>query len=376
MQTLTVPQGEFKLARYPYRAKEQLRAWDAADEYLLHHLHDEGLPAQNAAMLILNDDSGALATALAPHHPQALSDSYLTHQATLANLQHNDHAPDDIRLLHSLAEPTGPLDLILCKIPKSLAFLEDLLQRIRPHLHAGTPLIGAGMARNIHTSTLELFERIIGPTRTSLAQKKARLIFSTYDNALDPGPSPYPTQYALENTEHTLISHANVFSRESLDIGTRLLLEHLPASDKQRTIVDLCCGNGIIGLVAAMRNPQAELAFADESFMAVASANANFQAAFGRTRKVSFIVGDGLADAAKKNAELIFCNPPFHQQQAVDNAVPWRLFQQSHAALKKGGELWVVGNRHLDHHIKLKRIFGHCETVASNRKFVVLRAKK
>jgi 23S rRNA (guanine1835-N2)-methyltransferase len=84
MQTLTVPQGEFKLARYPYRAKEQLRAWDAADEYLLHHLHDEGLPAQNAAMLVLNDDSGALATALAPHHPQALSDSYLTHQATFA----------------------------------------------------------------------------------------------------------------------------------------------------------------------------------------------------------------------------------------------------------------------------------------------------
>ena len=253
MQTLTVPQGEFKLARYPYRAKEQLRAWDAADEYLLHHLHDAGLPAQNAAMLILNDDSGALATALAPHHPQALSDSYLTHQATLANLQHNDHAPDDIRLLHSLAEPTGPFDLILCKIPKSLSFLEDLLHRIRPHLHAGTLLIGAGMARNIHTSTLELFERIIGPTRTSLAQKKARLIFSTYDNALAPGPSPYPTQYALASTEHTLISHANVFSRERLDIGTRLLLEHLPASDKQRTIIDLCCGNGIIGLVAAMR---------------------------------------------------------------------------------------------------------------------------
>ncbi len=358
MQTLTVPQGEFKLARYPYRAKEQLRAWDAADEYLLHHLHDAGLPAQDAAMLILNDDSGALATALAPHHPQALSDSYLTHQATLANLQHNDHTPDDIRLLHSLAEPTGPFDLILCKVPKSLSFLEDLLHRIRPHLHAKTRLIGAGMARNIHTSTIELFERIIGPTRTSLAQKKARLIFSTYDNALDPGPSPYPTQYAPASTEHALISHANVFSRERLDIGTRLLLEHLPASNKQRTIIDL----------AAMRNPQAELAFVDESFMAVASANANFQTAFGRTRKVSFIVGDGLAEAAKKSAEIILCNPPFHQQQAVDNAVPWRLFQQSYAALKKGGELWVVGNRHLDHHLKLKRIFGHCDTVASTKK--------
>ena len=62
---------------------------------------------------------------------------------------------------------------------------------------------------------------------------------------------------------------------------------------------------------------------------------------------------------------------------ASDGAVaPWRMFQQSHAALKKGGELWVIGNRHLNHHIKLKRIFSHCKTVTSSRRFVVLRATK
>ena len=376
MQTLVVPQGKFELARYPHRAKEQLRAWDAADEYLLHYLHDEGLLADEAKLLILNDHSGALTTALAHHQIQTLSDSYLTHQATLANLRHNDLDAKDIRLLSSLAAPTGPLDLVLCKVPKSLAFLEDLLHRIRPYLHANTRIVGAGMTRSIHTSTLELFERIIGPTHTSLAKKKARLIFSAYDAALAPGPSPYPTQYALENTELTLTNHANVFSRDSLDIGTRLLLEHLPTSDEKRTIVDLCCGNGVIGLVAATRNPQATLAFADESFMAIASASANFQAAFGRTREVSFTASDGLEQAAKNSVDLVLCNPPFHQQQAIDNAVPWRLFQQSHTALKKGGQLWVIGNRHLGHHIKLKRIFGHCETLASNRKFVVLKAKK
>ena len=332
MQTLTVPQGEFHLARYPLRAKEQLRAWDAADEYLLHYLHDEQLPTQDTAVLILNDNCGALATALAPHRPQALSDSYLTHQATRKNLQHNDLDADDIRLLHSLAEPTGPLDLVLCKIPNNLALLEDQLHRIRPHLHAETRIIGAGMTRTIHTSTLNLFERIIGPTYTSLARKKARLIFSQYDTTLDPGPSPYPTQYTLEGTNYTLINHANVFSRDSLDIGTRLFIEHIPAATAQRAIVDLGCGNGAIGLVAAMRNPQAKLTFIDESFMAVASANANFQAAFGRTREVSFTVGDGLDNAAKNSADLILCNPPFHQQRAVDDAVPWRMFQQSRAA--------------------------------------------
>jgi 16S rRNA (guanine1207-N2)-methyltransferase len=50
------------------------------------------------------------------------------------------------------------------------------------------------------------------------------------------------------------------------------------------------------------------------------------------------------------------------------------MFTGSRAALRPGGELWVVGNRHLGYHVKLKRVFGNCDVVASNPKFVVLRA--
>ena len=41
MEILKIPQGEFQLSRYPGRKKELLRAWDAADEYLLNYFHDE-----------------------------------------------------------------------------------------------------------------------------------------------------------------------------------------------------------------------------------------------------------------------------------------------------------------------------------------------
>ena len=375
MQTLVVPQGSFHLARYPQQTKDPLRAWDAGDEYLLHHLHDESLPAQKAAVLILNDTCGALATALATHRPQSLSDSHLAHQATLANLQYNDRATDDVQLLSSLTDPIGPLDLVLCKIPKSLALLEDQLHRIRPHLHPQTRLIGTGMTRDIHTSTIDLFSRIIGPTRTSLAKKKARLICGGIDTALEPGPTPHPTHYALADTDYTLVNHANVFSRSSLDIGTRLFLEHIPTSDEKRTIVDLGCGNGVIGLVAAARNPQAELVFVDESFMAIASARENFQAAMPE-RKAFYTIADGLENADKNSIDLILSNPPFHQQRAVDDATARRMFHQAHTALKKGGELWIVGNRHLGYHAQLKRLFGTSETIASNRKFVGLRSVK
>ena len=44
--------------------------------------------------------------------------------------------------------------------------------------------------------------------------------------------------------------------------------------------------------------------------------------------------------------------------------------------LRRGGELWVIGNRHLGYHVKLRRLFGNSEVVASDPKFVVLKAVK
>ncbi len=375
MQTLNTAQGEFLLARYPARKRDLLRAWDAADEYLLHYLHDEKIPALGASVLIANDAFGALSTALSTHRPQLFSDSFLAQQSALENFQRNGLSTENLRLLSSLETPQECIDLLLFKVPKSLALLEDELHRLRPYLRPDTQIVGAGMARDIHTSTLALCERILGPTQTSLARKKARLIFCRCDTELKPGPSPYPTDYALEGTDYVLTNHANVFSRAQLDNGTRLFLPHIAAANEAKKIADLCCGNGVIGLVAAAKNPAAELSFFDESFMAVASAEENFRRAFG-ARKAVFAVGDGLDGCDPESFDLVLNNPPFHAQKAIDEAVPWRLFGQAKRALRTGGQLWVVGNNHLGHHAKLRRIFGSGETVSSNKKFVVLKAVK
>jgi 23S rRNA (guanine1835-N2)-methyltransferase len=375
MQTLSVPQGDFVLSRYRERRRESLRAWDAADEYALHYLHEEKMPVGAAGLLVANDAFGALATALAPHRPQLLSDSFLAQRCAVENFARNELPVENLRLLSSLQTPQERIDLLLFKVPKSLALLEDELHRLRPYLHAETLVVGAGMVRDIHSSTLALCERIIGPTRTSLARKKARLIFCRCEPERDPGANPHPTNYLLEGTDYLLSNHANVFSRAQLDNGTRLLLPHIAASNTAKKIADLGCGNGVIGLLAAAKNPAAELFFVDESFMAVASAQENFHRAFGE-RKAVFSVGDGLANCAAEGFDLVLNNPPFHAQRAVDETVPWRMFLQARESLKTGGELWVVGNRHLGHHVKIRRIFGHCETVESSGKFVVLKAIK
>ncbi|AKH19361.1 methyltransferase [Sedimenticola thiotaurini] len=371
MQQLEVPTGRFILRRYPLRKRETLRAWDAADEYLLDHLGQE----VNGRVLIVNDTFGALSVALSQWAPTHQSDSFLATWSARENLAANGYDPERIDFITALDKPQGLYDLVLVRVTKTQGLLEHELIQLRSHLAPDARLIGCGMARQIHTSTLQLFERIIGPTTTSLARKKARLIFASPEPTLEESDSPYPVRYLLEGSGFQLVNHANVFSRDKLDIGTRLLLEHIPADNGYRDIIDLGCGNGVVGLIAAQHNPAATIHFVDESAMAVASAQATYAGA-GLPNPARFVQGDALSQFPPASADLILCNPPFHQGNVVGDEIAWRMFNQARRTLRKGGELRIIGNRHLNYHVKLKRLFGNVQQMAANRKFVVLKSFK
>ncbi|WP_345981241.1 methyltransferase [Streptomyces sp. DSS69] len=383
MNRLTTSQGTFELARFPEHPSDPFRAWDAADEYLLRQLTDPGTGPVDltGTVAVVGDRWGALATALAAHRPVQISDSYLARRATQANLERNGLDPEAVTLLASRDTPPDRIDVLLVRVPKSLAFLEDQLQRIAPALHAGTVVIGTGMVKEIHTSTLKLFERIVGPTRTSLAVRKARLIFSTPDLELPRTPSPWPYRYELPGdvgpaSGRTTVNHAGIFCAERLDVGTRFFLKHLPTRGGSVEVADLGCGNGVLGLSAALANPDAHITFVDESYGAVASAEETFRLGAPEGAKADFLVGDGLSDIAPGTMDLVLNNPPFHSHMATTDATARTMFVSARTALRQGGELWVVGNRHLSYHTHLRRIFGNCTTVAGDAKFVVLRAVK
>lgn len=76
------------------------------------------------------------------------------------------------------------------------------------------------------------------------------------------------------------------------------------------------------------------------------------------------------------SVDLVLSNPPFHSHQATTDATALRMFAQSRKVLRPGGELWIVANRHMGYHTHLRRLFGNSEVVASEPKFVVLRAVK
>lgn len=374
---MTTPWGEPVLARFPEDPRDRLRAWDASDTYLLRHLAERRVPL-SGTVVVVGDRWGALVTALAAHHPTQITDSWLGQEATRANLARNGVAPGTVRLLTTQDPPPDRIDVLLVRVPKSLALLEDQLLRLAPAVHAETVVVGTGMVKEIHTSTLNLFERILGPTRTSLAEKKARLILCTPEPVPARPPNPWPHRYTLPEdigpvSGRTVVNHAGVFCADRLDIGTRFLLKHLPAGRDGGRVVDLGCGNGVVGTAMALADPRAEVLFVDESFQAVASAEATYRAN-GVPGHAEFRVGDGLSDLPAGSVDLVLNNPPFHSHQATTDATARRMFADAHRALRPGGELWVIGNRHLGYHVRLRRLFGNSEVVASEPKFVVLKA--
>jgi 23S rRNA (guanine1835-N2)-methyltransferase len=388
MNHLPTSSGTLALTRFPEDPRDQLRAWDTADAYLLQHLAGRETPV-SGQVVVIGDRWGALTTALAgppkgsPEEAELvqITDSFLAQEATRANLARNEVPPDAVRLLSTRDKPPERADVLLVRVPKSLALLEDQLHRIAPAVHAGTLVVGAGMVKEIHTSTLNLFERILGPTRTSLAVKKARLIFCTPDPAIAPTPSPWPRSYELPAgigvaSGRTVVNHAGIFCAERLDIGTRFFLPHLPQREGPQRVVDLGCGNCVVGTAAALANPRAEVVFTDESFQAVASAEATFRANTGPGSKAEFRVGDAFAGVVPGSVDLVLNNPPFHTHQATSDQTSRRMFTGAREALRQGGELWVVGNRHLSYHQTLRRIFGNTQVVTSDPKFVILRTVK
>ncbi|MFN3581011.1 MAG: methyltransferase [Pseudomonas sp.] len=367
--------ASLELDRYPPTTNPTLQPHDTADLYLLQRLSE--CPDDDSPLLVVNDTFGVLACALAKGFPgrtvHSWGDSHLARLGLENNLQLNGLPTDAVSFFHSQETPAGFYRRVLIRVPKSLALLEDQLARVRPLLAADAQILAGAMIKHLPHSAGDLLARYIGPYQASLGWKKARLLVGELDPGLQPAEPDLTTRYALAESSFELVNLPGVFSRDKLDNGTRALLASLPTGQGDGLVVDLGCGNGALGIMAAQLNPEARLVFVDESYAAVTCARDNWSRAFP-DREAEFKISDGLIDITPGSADLILCNPPFHQQQAVGDEMAKRLFEQSLEALKPTGSLMVVGNRHLGYHVKLRTWFSKVEQLSGNPKFVVLKA--
>ncbi|MFT5693071.1 MAG: 23S rRNA (guanine1835-N2)-methyltransferase [Oceanicoccus sp.] len=379
--------GRFRLERLPLRQNEKLQAWDAADELIINHIFcdcestESNTQATIGSVLLVNDSFGSLSVALNHYEPDNWSDSVTSHESAKYNIKLNKLNP--VNCIKSINSLNKRYDLVLMKLPKTSSLLEHQLIEIRKNLSEKATVIASGMIKHNNKSQLALFEKYIGKTHTSLAKKKARLVFSAPEKPIlsQNYSSPFPSQYKEESIAFSLHNHANVFSHNKLDIGTRFMLSQFPKLPEAKTILDLGCGNGVLGISAAIfqkekHGIESNAHFVDESYMAIDSAKKNVLSTLGATGKnfsnFQFHENISLEKLEINNVDLILCNPPFHQNHTIGDHIAKLMIANSKKMLVDNGVLWLVGNRHLNYKDTMKRTFGNCQVIASNKQFDVL----
>lgn len=366
------PLGQWQLHRYPARANDPLQAWDAADELLHAYVHEcQQTQHSLTKPLVVNDSFGALAVAIAEQQWCSYSDSYVSHQAQKWNLDNNE-LPMQGQQMAGLDPLPVATDCVLMKLPKSQSLLTFQLAKLSAELSPGTPILVAAKSKLFTPAVRELFQHYCSNVSVSLIQRKCRVLQGQLRPQDNSKATAINTWQAPEY-DLTLHHYAGVFARNQLDIGARLLLEHLPEAGAEQ-VIDLGCGNGVLGLSYAKQSPQSIVTWVDESYLAIASCRRNVEVNLTPAHADQYhcVVDDCLTQQAAASVDLVLCNPPFHQEHAITEHIARQMFKDAKRVLRRGGELRLVANRHLPYYHVLKRLFRNVKTVASNAKFVVL----
>jgi 16S rRNA G1207 methylase RsmC len=104
-----------------------------------------------------------------------------------------------------------------------------------------------------------------------------------------------------------LTTGSGVFARGRLDIGTGVLLREVGPPVEARTVLDLGCGYGVIGLAVAVAVPQARVTAVDVNERALLLANEN-AAALGVADRFRAVLPDEVD--AGETYDAIWSNPP------------------------------------------------------------------
>jgi len=165
---------------------------------------------------------------------------------------------------------------------------------------------------------------------------------------------------------------SGVFSREGLDRGTELLLEAIEVGPCE-SILDLGCGYGVIGIVAAHLSQGGHVILTDVNERAAALARANLVA--NGTRNAEVRIGDVYAPIDDLVFDHILCNPPIRAGRVVVD----RIISDAPSHLLDGGSLWLVARTRQGAdtlRLRMTKAFDGADVVKRGSGYKVLRSIK
>lgn len=166
-----------------------------------------------------------------------------------------------------------------------------------------------------------------------------------------------------------LWTQPGIFSWDRLDVGSALLLKHLPGFSGAGA--DLGCGIGILSKAALASPDVTALTLIDIDRRAIDAARRNIADA-----RAQFLWADVRTGDLPQALDFILMNPPFHDAGIEDQSLGQRFITRAAGMLRPGGQCWLTANRHLPYEALLRTHFSQSRLVADEDGFKIYASVK
>ncbi|MBQ7863060.1 MAG: class I SAM-dependent methyltransferase [Lachnospiraceae bacterium] len=173
----------------------------------------------------------------------------------------------------------------------------------------------------------------------------------------------------VQGIDLVLNTNEEVFSPTAVDKGTRAMLSFVEFKGNDK-VLDLGCGCGVVGILAAKQIGANNVVMCDVSENAVQLSKQN--AAANGVEGVTIRRSDGLKEISETGFTLILSNPPYH----TDFAVAKGFIEDGFKKLAIGGKMVMVTKRLDWYRNKLSSVFGGVTVKEKDGYYVFLAEKR